>query len=94
MAASAAAIATGAAENVEVCTKGSLPNGWKTSWRATMAETGMTPPDSALPTSSMSGTIPSRSAPHQVPRRPSPVCTSSSTSSAPWARQEAATSER
>ena len=84
IAALAAATAMGAAENVEVCRKGSLSNGAYASAVATAAATGTTPPDSPLPTSMMSGETTSGSWPHQRPSRPRPVRISSSTRNAPY----------
>jgi hypothetical protein len=65
MAPTAAAMPSGAPENVEVWMNGSRSNGANAASVATSADTGTTPPPSALPTRSMSGTTPARSAPHQ-----------------------------
>ena len=48
------------------------------------AESGMTPPPSALPRHMMSGTVSQWSTPNILPVRPSPVWTSSAISRAPY----------
>mmetsp|Transcript_14331 Transcript_14331/g.44798 ORF Transcript_14331/g.44798 Transcript_14331/m.44798 type:complete len:224 (+) Transcript_14331:288-959(+) len=79
MAASATADASGEPPNVEPCSPGRMAR--MTDQSASTAETGITPPLSALPRMTTSARTPSASMASMCPVRPSPVCTSSATSS-------------
>src|SRR5439155_20538511 len=78
-ASSPTAAASGLPPNVEPCEPGVKTS--VTSRRATKADTGSTPPPSALPRITPSGRIPSCSKANQAPVRPRPDCTSSRMSS-------------
>lgn len=87
IAAMPAAQASGLPPKVEVWMKGFPSSTPQMRGVETKAESGMTPPPSALPRHMMSGTTFQCSTPKTLPVRPMPVCTSSAISSAPYSSQ-------
>src|SRR5215510_4809274 len=91
-ASSPTAAASGLPPKVEPCEPGVKT--FMTSRRATKADTGSTPPPSALPTMMPSGRTFSCSNANHAPVRPRPDCTSSTMSSTRWWSHSARTLDR